>query len=91
MEIIYGRERATAGEVLNALSGEPHLSTVRTQLHVLEEKGYLKHKDVGRQYRLFPRDAAEQGQTIRAETNHGPLFQRLREADDGCPARHFHG
>ena len=44
MDILYRMERATAGEVLNNLSGEPHYSTVRTQLRVLEVKGYVRHE-----------------------------------------------
>ena len=43
MDIIYKAGRATAAEVMNQLSGEPHYSTVRTQLRVLEGKGYVRH------------------------------------------------
>jgi len=45
MDILYRRERATAQDVLNDLSGNPHYSTVRTQLRVLEEKGYVRHEE----------------------------------------------
>jgi predicted transcriptional regulator len=54
MEIIYRRKRATAGEVMKDLSGNTHLSTVRTQLRILEEKGYLKHKEEGLRYVYLP-------------------------------------
>jgi BlaI family transcriptional regulator, penicillinase repressor len=50
MAIVYRRQRATAGEILENLQGEPHLSTVRTQLRMLEAKGYLKHKEDGPRY-----------------------------------------
>ena len=39
MDILYRRGRATAGEVMADLQGNPSYSTVRTQLRVLEEKG----------------------------------------------------
>ena len=35
MDILYRRGRATAGEVMEELSGDPSYSTVRTQLRVL--------------------------------------------------------
>ena len=43
VDILYRRGRATAGEVMEELPGEPSYSTVRTQLRVLEEKGHVRH------------------------------------------------
>src|SRR5215467_7190643 len=54
MDILYRRGRATAGEVMEELSGEPNYSTVRTQLRVLEEKGHVKHEEVGLRYVYSP-------------------------------------
>jgi predicted transcriptional regulator len=54
MDILYRRGRATAGEVMESLSGEPTYSTVRTQLRVLEEKGHVRHEDQGLKYVYFP-------------------------------------
>ena len=54
MDIIYRLGRATANEVIERLSGEPHSSTVRTQLRVLEEKGHLRHEEQGMLYVYFP-------------------------------------
>src|SRR5205823_13114230 len=54
MDIIYRLGRATANEVIAHLSGEPHSSTVRTQLRVLEEKGHLRHEENGMLYVYFP-------------------------------------
>ena len=54
MDIIYRLCRATANEVIENLSGEPHSSTVRTQLRVLEEKGHLRHEEQGMLYVYFP-------------------------------------
>jgi BlaI family penicillinase repressor len=50
MDILYRRGRATAGEVMADLSGNPHYSTVRTQLRVLEEKGHVRHEEQGLRY-----------------------------------------
>jgi predicted transcriptional regulator len=40
--------------VLNGLSGEPHYSTVRTQLRVLENKGYVQHVEENLRYVYLP-------------------------------------
>jgi predicted transcriptional regulator len=61
MDILYRRGRATAAEVQAELSGSPNSSTVRTQLRVLEEKGHVRHEDVGLRYvyaPVVPRHAA---------------------------------
>jgi predicted transcriptional regulator len=54
MDILYRRGRATAGEVLNDLSGSPNYSTVRTQLRVLEGKGHVRHEEQGLRYVYTP-------------------------------------
>jgi predicted transcriptional regulator len=54
MDILYRRGRSTAGEVMRELSGDPHYSTVRTQLRVLEEKGYVSHKEEKLRYVYVP-------------------------------------
>ncbi len=54
MDILYRRGRATAGEVMEDLSGEPNYSTVRTQLRVLEEKGHVTHEEVGLRFVYAP-------------------------------------
>jgi len=54
MDILYRHGRATAASVMAALSGNPHDSTVRTQLRVLEEKGYVRHEDDGLRYVYMP-------------------------------------
>src|SRR4029077_12833953 len=47
MDILYRRGRATAGEVMEELSGDPNYSTVRTQVRVLEEKVHGHHEEHG--------------------------------------------
>ena len=54
MDILYRRGRATAAEVMAELSGQPNYSTVRTQLRVLEQKGYVRHEEAGLRYVYFP-------------------------------------
>jgi predicted transcriptional regulator len=54
MDILYRRQRATANDVMNDLTGSPHYSTVRTQLRVLEEKGYVRHEEEHLKYVYLP-------------------------------------
>ena len=54
MDILYRRGRATAAEVMAYLSGDPHSSTVRTQLRVLEDKGQVRHEEAGLRYVYLP-------------------------------------
>src|SRR5262244_1287873 len=54
MDILYRRGRATAGEVMEELPGDPNYSTVRTQLRVLEEKGHVRHEELGLRYVYAP-------------------------------------
>jgi predicted transcriptional regulator len=50
MDIIYARGEASAADVHAALPDPPSYSAVRAVLRILEEKGHLKHKEVGKQY-----------------------------------------
>ena len=54
MDILYRLGRATAADVMQALPGRPHDSTVRTQLRVLERKGYVRHEEEGLRYVYAP-------------------------------------
>jgi len=54
MDVLYRMGRATAADVLAALPGTPHYSTVRTQLRVLEEKGHVRHESDGLRYVYLP-------------------------------------
>src|SRR5947199_10669530 len=54
MDILYRLGRATANEVMAALPGDPHYSTVRTQLRVLESKGHVRHEEEGLRYVYAP-------------------------------------
>jgi BlaI family transcriptional regulator, penicillinase repressor len=54
MDILYRRRRATAGEVMEDLPGDPTSSTVRTQLRVLEQKGHVRHEEQGLRFVYMP-------------------------------------
>jgi predicted transcriptional regulator len=54
MDILYRRGRATAGEVMADLPGDPSYSTVRTLLRVLEAKGHVRHEEAGLRYVYLP-------------------------------------
>lgn len=50
MDVLWERAPATAEQVRAALPDEPHDSTVRTLLRVLESKGYVEHETRGKAY-----------------------------------------
>jgi len=54
MDVLYRLGRASVAEVLSELGGEPHYSTVRAQLRVLEEKGHVRHEEEGFRYVYVP-------------------------------------
>jgi predicted transcriptional regulator len=54
MDTLYQLGRATAGDLMKALPGEPSDSTVRTQLRVLEAKGHVRHEEEGLRYIYVP-------------------------------------
>ena len=62
MGVIWRLGQATAEEVREALQGQPHDSTVRTLLRVLETKGYLTHEARGKAYVYSPAIARENAQ-----------------------------
>src|SRR5215475_4580375 len=59
MDIIYQRGRASAAEVLEAMTSPPSYSAVRAMLRLLEEKGYLKHEQQGPRYVFIPKLARD--------------------------------
>ena len=54
MNALFRLGRATAAEIMAAMPSPPGYSTVRTQLRVLEEKGHVRHEDVGLRYVYMP-------------------------------------
>ena len=61
MDILYRLGSATAAEVQAQLGGEQSYSTIRAQLRILEEKGFIRHEEQGVRYvfqPVTPRDNA---------------------------------
>jgi BlaI family penicillinase repressor len=54
MDVIYSMKQASATEVVGAIVDAPSRTTIRTLLRILEEKGHLKHKKVGREFVYLP-------------------------------------
>lgn len=54
MDVLFSRGRASAAEILEAIDDPPGNSAMRTLLRVLEEKGHVKHEEVGRVYYYVP-------------------------------------
>jgi predicted transcriptional regulator len=54
MDILHRLGRATAGEVMAELTGQPAYSTVRAQLRVLEDKGHVRHGEQNLRYVYAP-------------------------------------
>src|SRR4026208_449610 len=54
MDRLYRLGRATANDILDGLTGSPSSSTVRTQLRVLESKGFVRHEERGRRSFSMP-------------------------------------
>ncbi len=50
MHIIFRMGKATAGEVMEALTDPPSYSAVRATLRVLEQKGHVRHHHDGTRY-----------------------------------------
>lgn len=45
LDLLYRLGEASVEDVRRAIAGNPHYSTARAMLRVLEEKGYIWHKD----------------------------------------------
>jgi predicted transcriptional regulator len=61
MDYLYQAGRATAAEVLDAITDPPGYSAVRATLRILEHKGHVRHEEDGRAYVYMPvirKDAA---------------------------------
>ena len=54
MDVIYARGQASATQVMEDMAEAPSRTAVRTFLRILEEKGHLRHRKVGREYVYQP-------------------------------------
>jgi predicted transcriptional regulator len=55
MDIVYRLGEASAADVRRELADPPSYSAIRAFLRILEEKGHLRHKEVGARYVYAPR------------------------------------
>ncbi len=55
MDIIYRKKSATAKEVMERMPNAPSYATVRKLLHILEQKGFLRHIQDGLKYIYYPK------------------------------------
>ena len=65
MDAVYARGEATATQVLDDLPDPPSRTTVRTMLRILESKGHLMHRKLGREFVYRPtQPRAQAGRSI---------------------------
>jgi BlaI family transcriptional regulator, penicillinase repressor len=54
MDILYSLQKATTEEIRQGMEDPPTGNAVRTLLQILEEKGHLRRKRLGREYLYEP-------------------------------------
>lgn len=59
MDVVYQLQEASVGDVLERLPDPPSYSAVRTMLRLLEQKGYLKHRQEGVRFIYAPTQPRE--------------------------------
>jgi BlaI family transcriptional regulator, penicillinase repressor len=62
MDIVFQLGRASVAEVLKELPDPPSYSAVRGMLRLLEDKGYVRHKQDGLRYVYLPTAGQQQAQ-----------------------------
>lgn len=60
MSVLWAHGPSTAAEVRDRLHDDLAYNTVLTMLGILEQKGYVRHTEVGRTYRFHPTVDREQ-------------------------------
>jgi predicted transcriptional regulator len=70
MRVLWERDRATVGDVVDALNHRPKpaYNTVLTMLRILERKGYVMHEKEGRAFTFVP--LVDRGQARRHALTH---------------------
>lgn len=80
MDILYRREKATAGEIHLDMPDRPSYSAVRAQLRTLEEKGHVRHEAEDLRYVYLPT-------TPPSKARRTALQHLVETFFDGSPAR----
>ena len=78
MEQLWTLGTATAEQIRLKLPDDPHDSTVRTMLRILERKGYVSHKRSGRSFVYRPL-------VKRAKVQRKTLVEVIRQFFSGSP------
>lgn len=74
MDVLWTKERATVAEVVEALPPPPlAYNSVLTTMRILEQKGYVRHREGGRAFVYEPVIGREQAQRSAV----GQLLQRF--------------
>jgi predicted transcriptional regulator len=74
MDVLWRLGTALADDVRSALPGDPHDSTVRTLLRILETKGYVAHDVRGKSFVYRPAVERAQAQSSALRNFLGRLF-----------------
>ena len=80
MDVVYRRGQASVSEVRSDLPDPPSYSAVRAMLGLLEDKGYLRHRQQGLKYVYIP---AEDTSKVR----NSALEHMVRTFFGGSPER----
>ena len=59
MDVLFSRSEATVNQVMEALPDPPTAMAVRRMMHILEEKGYLKRREQGREVVYMPKESRD--------------------------------
>jgi predicted transcriptional regulator len=57
MDVVYALGQATVNQIVEAIPDAPTPMAIRRLMHILEEKGQLRRKKLGREVVYFPREA----------------------------------
>lgn len=68
MDAVYRRKKATVAEICEDLQDIPNYTAARVLMHLLEEKGLLRHERQGQRYVYYPTVPAKKAR--RSELRH---------------------
>ena len=59
MDVLFSRGEATVNQIAEALPDPPTAMAVRRMMHILEEKGYLRRREQGREMVYTPKESRD--------------------------------
>ncbi len=60
MDILFAKREATVNQICTELPDPPTPMAVRRMMHILEEKGFLNRRELGREVAYAPREDREE-------------------------------